>query len=206
MPVITNPAHEPLIIGSTECQRLALLNFFRTTRNQDEGNPIDHTIDNTAILAKVDAVFNTSNTLSASYNFDYSKNENQTFDVASYGNSANGIEGPSKINVFNLNFFSTLSDSKFNEFHVTYARELRPRNAVESNVPPDTGMGDPVAFRFGNPYFLHPSVDETLWRTQIKNNLSIVTGRHTFKVGGEWLHTVNDQVFRGFFTGPLHVR
>ncbi len=200
VPVISNPAHETLINGSTECQRRALLNFFRTTRNQEEGNPVDHTIDNTAILGKADVVLNPSNNLSASYNFDYSKNENQTFDVATYGNSANGIEGPSKINVFNLNFFTTLSSSKFNEFHVTYARELRPRNAVASNVPPDTGMGDP-AFRFGNPYFLHPSVDELLWRTQIKNNLSMVAGRHTIKVGGEWLHTVNDQVFRGFFNG-----
>ena len=26
-------------------------------------------------------------------------------------------------------------------------------------------------------------------------------GRHTFKAGGEWMHTLNDQVFRGFFTG-----
>jgi hypothetical protein len=200
VPVITNPAHEALINGSTECQRLALLNFFRTTRSQEEGNPVDHTIDNTAVLGKVDFVLNPSNNLSASYNFDYSKNVNQTFDVATYGNSANGIEGPSKINVFNLNFFTTLSSSKFNEFHVTYARELRPRHAVDSNIPPDTGMGDP-AFRFGNPYFLHPSVDELLWRAQIKNNLSMVAGRHTFKVGGEWLHTVNDQVFRGFFQG-----
>jgi hypothetical protein len=200
VPVITTPGHEALINGSTECQRRALLNFFRTTRSQEEGNPIDHTIDNTAILGKVDAVIGPANTLSASYNFDYSRNDNQTFDVATYGNSANGIEGPSKINVFNLNFFTTLSSTKVNEFHVTYARELRPRNAVDSNVPPGTGMGDP-AFRFGNPYFLHPSVDETLWRTQIKNNLSIVSGRHTFKVGGEWLHTVNDQVFRGFFNG-----
>jgi hypothetical protein len=200
VPVITNPAHEALINGNTECQRRALLNFFRTGRNQEEGNPIDHTIDNTAVLGKVDAVLNPSNNLSASYNFDHSNNVNQTFDVGTYGNSANGIEGPSKINVLNVNFFSTLSPTKFNEFHVTYARELRPRNAVESNVPPDTGMGDP-AFRFGHPYFLGPSVDETLWRTQIKNNLSIVAGRHTFKVGGEWLHTVNDQVFRGFFEG-----
>ena len=200
VPVITNPAHETLINGSTECQRRALLNFFRTTRNQEEGNPVDHTIDNTAILGKVDVVLNPSNNLGASYNFDYSKNENQTFDVATYGNSANGIEGPSKISVLNLNFFTTLSSSKFNEFHVTYARELRPRNAVASNVPPDTGMGDP-AFRFGNPYFLHPAVDELLWRAQIKNNLSMVAGRHTIKVGGEWLHTVNDQVFRGFFNG-----
>jgi Carboxypeptidase regulatory-like domain len=200
VPVITDPAHETLINSNTECQRRALLNFFRTSRNQEEGNPIDHTIDNTAILGKVDAGLTPSNNLSASYNFDHSNNENQTFDVATYGNSANGIEGPSKINVLNVNLFSTLSSSKFNEFHVTYARELRPRNAVESNVPADTGMGDP-AFRFGHPYFLGPSVDETLWRSQIKNNLSIVAGRHTFKVGGEWLHTVNDQVFRGFFEG-----
>ncbi len=200
VPVITNPAHETLINSNTECQRRALLNFFRTSRNQEEGNPIDHTIDNTAILGKVDAGLTPSNNLSASYNFDHSNNENQTFDVATYGNSANGIEGPSKINVLNVNLFSTLSSSKFNEFHVTYTRELRPRNAVESNVPADTGMGDP-AFRFGHPYFLGPSVDETLWRSQIKNNLSIVAGRHTFKVGGEWLHTVNDQVFRGFFEG-----
>jgi hypothetical protein len=26
-------------------------------------------------------------------------------------------------------------------------------------------------------------------------------GRHTVKLGGEWVHTVNDQTFRGFFTG-----
>ena len=200
VPVITNPAHEALINGNTECQRRALLNFFRTSRNQEEGDPIDHTIDNTAILGKVDAALTPANNLSASYNFDYSNNENQTFDVGTYGNSANGIEGPSKIGVLNVNFLSTLSSNKFNEFHVTYARELRPRNAVESNVPADTGMGDP-AFRFGHPYFLGPSVDETLWRTQIKNNLSMVSGQHTFKVGGEWLHTVNDQVFRGFFEG-----
>ena len=39
------------------------------------------------------------------------------------------------------------------------------------------------------------------WRAQFKDNLSIVWGRHTLKVGGEWMHTFNDQVFRGFFTG-----
>jgi hypothetical protein len=199
-PVITNPADEALINGSVECQRLALLNFFRTTRNQEEGNPIDHTIDNTAVFGKVDAVLSPSHTLNASFSFDHSNNVNQTFDVATYGNSANGIEGPSKINVFNLNLFSALSTNKSNEFHFTYAKELRPRNAVESNVPPDTAMGDP-AFRFGNPFFLGPNVDELLWRTQLKNNLSIVRGNHTYKVGGEWLHTVNDQVFRGFFQG-----
>ena len=65
---------------------------------------------------------------------------------------------------------------------MTYSRELRPRNAVSSNIPADTAMGEP-AFRFGNPYFLEPSVDKLLWRAQIKSNLSIVSGNHTFKIG-----------------------
>src|SRR5205823_5800545 len=80
-------------------------------------------------------------------------------------------------------------------------RESRPRSATQSNVPADTAMGFVNTFRFGNPFFLQPNVDELIWRSQLKDNFSIVSGRHTYKFGGEWLHTLNDQVFRGFFTG-----
>src|SRR5947209_6914971 len=38
-PVITNPAHEALINSNGDCQRLALINFIKTSRNQDEGLP-----------------------------------------------------------------------------------------------------------------------------------------------------------------------
>jgi carboxypeptidase family protein/TonB-dependent receptor-like protein len=194
-------ANEGLINGNTDCQRLALINFFRTTRNQEEGLPVAHKINNQAFIAKTDIKINDSNQLAISYNFDYSKNTNQTFDVATYGNSANGIEGPSKINVVRFNLFSTLSPTKLNEAHFSYSRELRPRAAVASNVPADTAMGFDTTFRFGFPFFLEPNVDELLWRTQAKDNFSIVHGDHNIKVGGEWLHTLNDQVFRGFFTG-----
>jgi hypothetical protein len=200
-PVITNAAHEGLIGSNVECQRLALLDFFRTSRGQEEGLPVDHTIDNTALLAKLDWLLSSDHTLAVTWNFDHSKNENQTFDVPGYGNSANGIEGPSKINVVNLNLFSTLSPTRLNEFHVTYSREVRPRSAVDSNVPADTAMGFVNTFRFGNPFFLQPNVDELIWRAQVKNNLSMVLGRHTVKLGAEWVHTLNDQVFRGFFSG-----
>ena len=37
-------------------------------------------------------------------------------------------------------------------------------------------MGFGPSFRFGNPYFLQPNVDELIWRTQIKDNVSIVRG------------------------------
>src|SRR6184192_1893665 len=198
-PTIT--ANEALINGSADCQRLALINFIKATRNQDEGLPVQHKINNEAFLAKVDWELNSANKLALSYNFDYSKNTNQTFDVATYGNSANGIEGPSKINNFNVNLFSSLSSTRVNEAHFSYTRELRPRNAIPSNVPADTAMGFATSFRFGNPFFLDPTIDELLWRTDAKDNFSIVHGNHNIKVGGEWLHTLNDQVFRGFFEG-----
>jgi len=194
-------ANEALIGGSADCQRLALLEFFRTTRGQNEGQPVSHNIDNTAVLGKVDLNLAASTNLSASYNFDRSNNTNQTFDVATYGSSANGTEGPSKINVFNLNLFSTVSANKLNEFHVTYSRENRPRSATPSTVPADTAMGFATTFRFGNPFFLAPNVDEVVKRMQVKNNFSIVSGGHTIKTGGEWQHTNNVQVFRGFFEG-----
>ncbi len=198
-PTIT--ANESLINSNPDCQRLALLNFMRVTRGQDEGQPINHTVNNNAILAKVDWALNSKNNLNVSFNFNRSRNENQTFDVSTYGNSANGIEGPSKISVLNVNLFTTVSSNRLNEFHFTFSREDRPRSAVQSNIPADTGMGFGPTFRFGNPFFLAPTVDELMKRFQIKNNFSVVSGKHTIKFGVEWLHSNNAQVFRGFFKG-----
>jgi len=194
-------ANEGVIISNSDCQRLALINFIQASRGQAEGVPIDHKIENTAVLGKIDWELNDSNKLSASYNFDFSKNTNQTFDVPTYGASANGIEGASKINVANFNLYTTISPTIVNEGHFTYSREDRPRAAVDSNVPADTAMGFGTTFRFGNPFFLAPGVDEVFWRTQIRDNLSVIKGAHTMKFGLEWIHSLNDQVFRGFFNG-----
>jgi Carboxypeptidase regulatory-like domain/TonB-dependent Receptor Plug Domain len=198
----TVPANEALINENHDCQRTALLSFFRTRLGHEEGLPIKHPIETLALLGKFDVAANPNNTISGSWNFNHSRKENETFDVATYGTSANGIEGdPARINVGNLNWFTTLSTRTVNEAHFTYSREARPRAAVDSNLPADTGIGFDPSFRFGNPFFLQPNIDELIWRTQLKNNLSIVMGPHTIKLGGEWMHTLNDQVFRGFFTG-----
>jgi hypothetical protein len=198
----TIQSNEALINGNPDCQRVALLNFFNTRFGFDEGRPIEHPIETIALLTKFDFVANARNNISGSWNFNHSRKENETFDVATYGNSANGIEGdPARINVFNLNWFTTLSSTTLNEAHFTYSRETRPRTAAESPIAADTGMGFVPTFRFGNPFFLQPGVDELIWRVQLKNNLSLIRGAHTYKMGGEWMHTLNDQVFRGFFTG-----
>lgn len=195
-------ANEGLINGSPDCQRLALLGFFKSRFGVDEGKPLDHPIETAAVLLKPEVMLNEANRFAVSYNFNHSRKENETFDVATYGSSANGTEGdPARIHVLNANLFSTLSNSTLNEFHVTYSRETRPRSANDSPIKADTGMGFGPTFRFGNPFFLQPSVDELIWRVQVKNNISRVKGTHTLKAGVEWMHTLNDQVFRGFFTG-----
>ena len=194
-------SNEALIDGSPDCQRVALLNFLKASRGQDEGQPVKHTVDNDALLTKLDWNLGPTSNLSISYNFDYSKNLNQTFDVATYGTSANGTEGPSKINILNANLFSTVRANKLNEMHITVSREDRPRATTASNIPADTAMGFATTFRFGNPFFLAPGVDELVKRFQFKDNFSIISGKHTIKTGGEWLHTRNVQVFRGFFEG-----
>jgi hypothetical protein len=198
----TVPRDEALINSSGDCQRVALLNFFNQRLGMDESREIEHPIKTIAVLGKLDVVANSNNRIAASWNFNHSKKENETFDVATYGPSANGIEGdPARINVGNLNWFTTVSERILNEAHFTYSRENRARTAVESNLAADTAMGFGPSFRFGNPFFLQPNIDELIWRTQFKDNLSIVSGTHAFKLGGEWMHTLNDQVFRGFFTG-----
>ena len=195
------------INASPECQRVALLNFFKTApfpsgiKNTDEGLPVDHSVRNASVFGRVDYNLNSKNQIFGSYNFDWSKNPNQTFDVPTYGTSANGVEGPSKIQAVSTNWVSTLSNSMLNEAHFTYAREARPRLATDPSSVPDTAMGFATNFRFGQPFFLEPAVDELFYRTDIRDNFSIIKGKHTFKFGGEWIHSRNSQIFRGFFTG-----
>jgi hypothetical protein len=198
----TVPANEDLINSSADCQRVALLNFLQTSLGVDDGRPIAHPVETLATLLKVDWNINDSNTLAVSWNFNHSRKENETFDVSTFGNSANGIEGdPARINVLNANLFSTISPTKLNEFHFTYSREVRPRTAAGSGLTADTGIGFSPSFRFGDPFFLQPNVDETFWRAQLRDTFTVVKGEHTIKLGGEWIHSLNDQVFRGFFTG-----
>lgn len=201
------PANDGIIAASGECQRVALLNFFQTAafpapfQNTNEGLPISHEERNAAVFGRVDYNLNSKNQIFGSYNFDWSKNPNQTFDVPTYGTSANGIEGPSHIQAVNTNWFSTLSNTMLNEAHFTYSRETRPREAINPSSVPDTAVGFAPNFRFGQPFFLEPNVDELDYRFQIRDNFSLVKGKHTWKFGGEWIHTRNSQIFRGFFTG-----
>ena len=198
---------DALINSSPDCQRQALINFYKAAPyNTDESKPVIHQVRNASIFGRVDYNLNAKNQVFGSYNFDWSKNPNQTFDVPTYGTTANGVEGPSKIQAVSTNWIDTVSNNALNEAHFTYAREARPRGAINPSSVPDTAMGglfppSTTNFRFGQPFFLEPTIDELFYRTDFRDNFSLIRGKHTWKVGGEWIHSRNDQIFRGFFTG-----
>jgi len=203
---VTNPVFgsnitDTQIEANPDCQRQVLLDFMKTSFNEDDSKPVDHLVRNGSGFGRVDYNINSKNQVFGSYSYDWSKNTNQTFDVPTYGSTANGIEGPGKIQVANGNWYSTISSNKLNEAHFTYSRENRPRNTVDKNSVPDTAMGFGTTFRFGQPFFLEPAVDEIFWRTDVRDSFSLIKGKHTLKFGGEWIHSRNTQVFRGFFTG-----
>jgi hypothetical protein len=201
------------IAANADCQRQVLINFYKTNFNETEGAPIDHVQHNGAFFGRVDWNINAKNLFYTSYNFDYSRNPNQTFDVPTYGTTANGIEGPAHINTLNFNLITTLNDHMLNESHLTYGYETRPRSPIDPNAVPDTGVGfsSPAysgnqanpnnAFRFGQPFFLGPGSSETFYHIDAKDNFSLTHGKHSFKFGGEFLYSHNVQVFDGFALG-----
>ena len=200
-PVFRNNITDAQIGANGDCQRQVLINFYKSNFNEDEGQPVDHVIHNGAFFGRVDYNFNPKNLLYASYNFDYSNNPNQTFDVATYGTTANGTEGPSHVQTLNFNLISTLDDHRLNEAHVTFGHETRPRSAINSSAVPDTGIGFFPSFRFGQPFFLGPGSSETFYHLDFKDNFSLLVKKHTFKFGAEFLYSHNVQVFDGFALG-----
>src|SRR3981081_1889593 len=103
------PATDSKILANPDCQRVALLNFMQSTFKENDGAPVNHAIRNGAAFGRIDYNLNAKNQLPGFYNYTSSKTSNQPFDVAAYGTTANGIEGPSKIQAINTNLFSTIS-------------------------------------------------------------------------------------------------
>ena len=200
-PVFRQNISDAQIDANGDCQRQVLLNFYKSNFNENEGLPVDHVVHNGAFFGRVDSTINPKHQLNVSYNFDYSRNPNQTFDVSTYGTSANGVEGPAHVQTLNFNLISTLSSRYLNEAHVTYGHESRPRTAINGQSVPDTGIGFFPSFRFGQPFFLGPGSSETFYHLDFKDNFSLIRGKHTIKLGAEDLYSHNVQVFDGFALG-----
>ena len=173
--------------------------------------PIARTNAANAFLAKFDFRLSERHNATLKYNYTNSRQENGTFDVDSWGRSANAVERDFS-HAVNGALSSQLSSSLSNEFRFQVSREERPRpyegpiNPETDRPFPDTdigfvGPGGFSSYRIGMPFFI--PVDAYDWRTQVLDNVSIVSGNHLFKLGGEWNRTGVKQTFRGFGNGRM---
>jgi hypothetical protein len=169
----------------------------------NEFGPVSRTNDANALLVKLDWRLNPANNLSLKYNYTNSEQENGTFDVDTWGRSANGIEKDYS-HAVNGFLSSQLTQTVANEFRFQVSREDRPRPYEAPTLPggrdfPDTGMDFGFGFRFGRPFFLPVEAYDT--RVQVLDNISWVKGNHLFKMGAEWNRTNVEQTFIGFANG-----
>ncbi len=165
--------------------------------------PIERTNDARVFLAKLDWQVNPNNFFSLKYNYTNAEQKNGTFDVDTWGASANAIEKSSS-NALSGQLTTIVSNNVSNEFRFQFAREDRPRDYDAPTLPggrdfPDIAMDFGNAFRIGRPFFIPVEYYDT--RIQVLNNLSWVKGNHLFKLGGEINAVSSNQTFIGFANG-----
>src|SRR2546421_3192521 len=159
--------------------------------------PISRTNDARAALAKFDFRLSDRHNLSLKYNYTWSEQKNGTFDVDTWGASANGLE-KDRSHAVNGSLVSFLSSRTSNEFRFQYSREDRPRTYTGPTNPRgdttgvssifgaavpfhDTDVDPANSFRFGLPFFL-PIRDDHDTRVQLLDNVSIARGNHLIKI------------------------
>lgn len=151
-------------------------------------------------LAKADFNINNRNLLTVRHNYSRAEQVNGTFDVPTWGTSANGRE-TDKSNSFITQLVTTISPTLLNEFRFQYAKEERPRFYDGPDLP-DTTIGTfdgSVSYRFGRPFFLPVPSDDT--RYQFTDNFTVVTGNHLLKFGVDLNRVRVSQTFIGFARG-----
>jgi hypothetical protein len=130
-------------------------------------------------------------------NFRYNHSVNTALNAVTAGtsltpttNSAvsnNGTEGDNS-NTFVGQLTSVINSSTINEFRGQYSKENRPRLANEISPLIQASYGN-----FGTVNFLPTT--ESDYRVQLADNLTLIRGAHTWKVGGEYNFAKASQVF-----------
>ena len=177
---------------------------FASLGSPGENLPIERTNDARVMLLKADWSANSNHLITLRYNYTWSEQANGTFDVDSWGRSANAIEEDFSHAVTG-SAISTVRSNLLNEFRFQYAREDRPRPYNGPNIAgqdrplPDTAFDFGSSYRFGMPFFIPVEYYDT--RVQFNNNVSYLRGAHSIKAGLEYNRVDSVQTFLGFANG-----
>lgn len=178
-----------------------LVSIFATRFNSpNEQRVIERTNIADVLLGKVDVQLNRSNLLTLRHNYSRAEQVNGTFDVPTWGASANGRETDNS-NSFIGQLVTNFSSNLLNEFRFQWAKEERPRFYDGPDLP-DTTIGTfdgSISYRFGRPFFLPVPSDDV--RVQFTDNFTVIRGNHSIKFGGDLNRTRVSQTFIGFARG-----
>jgi hypothetical protein len=169
-----------------------------------ENGSIQRTNDARVLLTKLDWNVSTRNLATLRYNYTWSDQKNGTFDVDSWGRSANADERDSS-HAVSGSLISTVTNSLLNELRFQAARENRPRPydgplvSGQSRPLPDTAFDFAKGYRFGEPFFIPVKYYDT--RVQLNDNVSFLSGAHSYKAGVEYNRVNSVQTFLGFANG-----
>jgi outer membrane receptor for ferrienterochelin and colicin len=178
----------------------AVVAAFAALGSPAENGPIERTNDARVFLGKIDWNASQRNVATLRYNYTWSEQKNGTFDVDSWGVSANATEKDFSHSI-NGSLISTLQNNLLNELRFQYAREERPRDYEGPIITDGNGIKRPLpdtAFDFGSSYRFGLPYDT---RVQFNDNVSVLRGAHSIKLGAEYNRVNSVQTFLGFANG-----
>lgn len=173
------------------------------------------------VIAKIDHNFTSREQLSGRYAYDTSS---QIFPLGGLGGFGNGSRlqqfaqtSPTTVQVVSLSLLSSLSASKINEVRFGYSRYKTAFSSLDANFDPTSIGLNLGSGRTGLPEFDFGGVIDNLGATgfsiprgrtsqtfQILDNFTWITGKHTWKFGGEYrranVDNFNDNLARGIFS------
>jgi hypothetical protein len=169
--------------------QLAGFNFYRTLEV-----PYEQTNDAIALLGKIDWNVNTNNRFNVRYNF----SDNKALNAVSTGETAldptttnslstNGTEMNRNHGIVSQ-FISNFSSNIVNELKFQFAHEKRPRIANNEVANLTTSIGV-----YGTRNFLPTTQFDR--RIQFADALTVISGNHTMKFGGEFSNLYAEQTF-----------
>ncbi len=161
--------------------------------------------DQTIYLPKIDYQINDNNLFSISYNRMrwFSPNGVQTQAVNTRGRGSFGDDGV-RVDSVNARLQSNISSNLLNEFRFQYGRDFEfqtssaPLPGEPTTSSTTQGVRSPSVFltnglEFGTPTFLErPSYPDEI-RYQFADTMTYISGRHTFKFGGD-INRVTDDI------------
>ena len=165
-----------------------VVDAFAALGSPNENGPIERTNDARVFLAQDRlARLSRSTSLTLRYNYTWSEQKNGTFDVDSWGRSANAIEKDYS-HAVSGSLISTLASDAAQRvpLPVRAARTGRARTTARTSPAragrcPTPRSTSARSYRFGEPFFIPVKYYDT--RVQFNDNVSFLRGAHSIKVG-----------------------